>query len=96
MSQPVCYSLDCAAHSHLASLQYLLNNELACVPIKTLGSVDVAWITKHVYDALTADAIFHRSRWTTTPCTKCTHPMLHQHTQRFLDLAGGVCVKEGK
>lgn len=48
VSQSVCYGLDCAAHSHLASLQYLLNNELACVTIKTLGGVDVAWITKHV------------------------------------------------
>lgn len=87
VGESVCYSTDGIAHSHLASLQYLLNNELPCVSVKTLGCVDVAWIAKHVQNFLTADLVFHGCPWTTAPCTKRTHPVLHHHTQRLLDLA---------
>lgn len=93
VGESVCNSTDCIAHSHLTSLQYLLNNELPGVSVKTLGCVDVAWITENVQNFLTADLVFHRCPWTTTPCTKRTHPLLHQHTHRLLDLVE-ICVEE--
>lgn len=86
LCKSVCHSPNHAAHVHLAPLQYFLYNQLSCVTVQTFSRVDVAWVPKHVENALTVDLVLDRTSRAPAAWTKLRHTMLHQNTQTLLHL----------